>query len=143
MRNRAGGDGEEVKVLDIGTGSGAIACAIASALPQVTVYATDISTAAIGVARKNAMRLSVDRRCEFFAGDLIAPVHGQQYACVVANLPYVPTSELPRAPDPTAVEPRGALDGGADGLELYRRLMPQLHALLAPEALCCLKRPRL
>ena len=66
----------------------------------------------------------------FVQGNLAEPVRGTRFGAVVANLPYVPTSDLPRAPAPASFEPRAALDGGADGLALYRELMPQLPALL-------------
>jgi release factor glutamine methyltransferase len=125
-------------VLDVGTGSGAIACTIA-AETQATVSATDISPAAIEVAKKNAQRLGVAGRCKFLAGDLTEPVKNSRYDVVVANLPYVPTAEIPSKPDPIAYEPREALDGGLDGLALYRRLLDTLAPLANPNALILLE----
>lgn len=125
-------------VLDVGTGSGAIACTIA-AETQATVSATDISPAAIEVAKKNAQRLGVADRCKFLAGDLTEPVKNSRYDVVVANLPYVPTAEIPSKPDPIAYEPREALDGGLDGLALYRRLLDTLAPLVNANALILLE----
>jgi release factor glutamine methyltransferase len=121
-------------VLDVGTGCGAIACTIA-AETNAMVEATDISRSAIELATENARRLGVADRCRFQEGDLADPVRGQRFDAVVANLPYVPTADLPKAPDPVSFEPREALDGGPDGLTLYRKLLPQLPPLLNEGAL--------
>jgi len=114
-----------MRVLDVGTGCGAIACTIA-AQTSATVDATDSSPRAIEVATLNAQRLGVDRRCRFHLGDLSEPIGNARFDLVVANLPYVPTADLPGAPEPVSYEPRSALDGGPDGLTLYRRLLAQL-----------------
>jgi hypothetical protein len=98
---------------------------------QATVHGTDISPAAIAIAKENARRLGVADRCTFHAGDLTDPVGAQRFDVVVANLPYVPTRRIAEKPDPVAYEPRVALDGGPDGLALYRRLLGTLRA--APE----------
>jgi release factor glutamine methyltransferase len=126
------------RVLDVGTGSGVMACTIA-AETQATVHATDISPAAIRVAKKNAQRLGVADRCKFLAGDLTEPVKNERYDIVVANLPYIPTAEIPGKPDPITYEPREALDGGPDGLALYRRLLDTLAPLVNPNALILLE----
>jgi release factor glutamine methyltransferase len=118
-----------MRVLDLGTGSGAIACTLAAERP-VDVVGTDLSPAALAVAAENARRLGIAERCRFVQGNLAESVRGTRFGAVVANLPYVPTSDLPRAPAPASFEPRTALDGGADGLALYRELMPQLPPLL-------------
>jgi release factor glutamine methyltransferase len=81
----------------------------------------------------------VSERCRFCEGDLVEPVRGNRYDVVIANLPYVPSSDLRQAPDPTAFEPRLALDGGPDGLALYRRLLPQIPQLLTSESLVLLE----
>ncbi len=123
------------RIADIGTGSGAIAIAIAMELPDAWVFGTDISPGAIDVARRNAARNNVFQQCTFLHGDLAQPlVKFAPFDALVANLPYVPTAAIPVAPDPVGFEPRLALDGGADGLDLYRRLIAQLPALLAPQA---------
>jgi release factor glutamine methyltransferase len=117
------------RVLDVGIGSGAIACTIAAETPAL-VAGTDISPRAVEIATSNARRLGVVDRCDFQCGDLAAPLRGKRFDCIVANLPYIPTADLPRPPDPVSFEPRAALDGGSDGLALYRRLLPELPTLL-------------
>jgi release factor glutamine methyltransferase len=125
-------------ILDVGTGCGAIACTIASET-NARVDATDVSNEALTVAIENARRLGVSERCHFYEGDLVDPVRGNRYDVVIANLPYVPSSDLRQAPDPTAFEPRLALDGGPDGLSIYRRLLPQIRELVTSEALVLLE----
>lgn len=124
-----------LRILDVGTGSGALACTLAAEVPSATVDATDCSAAALAVARPNARTIGVDSRCRFHLGDLADPVAGLQYDAILANLPYVATADIPAAPDPLAFEPRIALDGGPDGLRVYARLLPQLPGLLAPGGL--------
>jgi release factor glutamine methyltransferase len=123
------------RIADIGTGSGAIAITLAGELPGAWVFGTDVSLDAVAVARRNAARNGVFQQCTFVAGDLAAPLgRFAPFDALVANLPYIPTAELPAVPDPAGFEPRLALDGGPDGLALYRRLVDQLPALLAPDA---------
>lgn len=129
---------ESARVLDVGTGCGAIACTIA-AETGARVDATDTSRAAIEIANENARRLSVAGGCHFYLGDLVDPVVGNRYDVVVANLPYIPTADLPEPPDPASFEPRAALDGGPDGLALYRRLLPQFPSLVNDNALILLE----
>lgn len=118
-----------MRVLDVGTGSGAIACTIA-AETKARADATDASRAAIEIASENARRLGVAERCRFHHGNLAEPVAGNRYDVVIANLPYVPTVDLPTRPDPASFEPREALDGGSDGLAPYERLLPSLPGLI-------------
>ena len=114
-----------LRIADIGTGSGAIAVALAQDLPQTEVYATDISRAALKIAEENARRHGVERRIAFRAGHLLMPLHGY-VDLIVANLPYVTTEGWSRlAPELREHEPRLALDGGADGLDLIRALLRQ------------------
>jgi release factor glutamine methyltransferase len=127
-------------IADIGTGSGAIAIELAIALPDAWIFGTDISRGAIEVARRNAASNNVFQQCTFLHGDLAAPLaRFAPFEALVANLPYIPTAELPSRPNPVAFEPSVALDGGADGLALYRRLIPQLAPLLAPDAVVVLE----
>lgn len=126
------------RVLDVGTGCGAIACTLA-AETRARVDATDRSPGAISIARENARRLGVADRCTFFEGDLAQPVTGNRYGVIIANLPYIPSGDLPRAPDPVSYEPRAALDGGRDGLALYRRLAPLLPPLIERTGLVLLE----
>lgn len=121
-------------IADVGTGSGAIAIALALALPAAGVFATDVSADALAVARANAARHGVAQQCTFLQGDLGAPlVRFAPFDCIVANLPYVPSAAIAAAPDPVAHEPRLALDGGADGLDCYRRFVADLPAFAGPQ----------
>lgn len=121
-------------VVDVGAGSGAIAVSLAVLLDSAKVYATDISPEALAVAGQNAARHGVAGRVEFRQGDLLAPllaVPVLKVDLVAANLPYVPSGEIPRLMKGVRdYEPRLALDGGPDGLEHYRRLIPQARELL-------------
>lgn len=129
---------ERVSVLDIGTGCGAIACSIA-AESSAHVDATDISEDALAIARKNATRFGLADDCHFHQGDLAEPVVGNRYDAIVANLPYIPTADLPRPPSPASFEPKIALDGGPDGLTLYRKLLPQIKGMLEANSLLLLE----
>ena len=125
------------RIADVGTGSGAIACALANARPDAEVVAIDSSLAALEVARDNARRLGLARRVRVLAGDLLAPLAprpaGGGLDLVIANLPYLPTGLLPSLPrEVVAYEPRLALDGGGDGLRLVRRLVAEAPRVLRP-----------
>ena len=126
-------------VLDVGVGSGAIACSIAAEFAYSVVEGTDINEKAVKLAERNARRFNVLSRCKFHVGDLASPVAGKKYDCIVANLPYIPSDEMPAAPDPVGFEPHAALDGGPDGLREYRRLLPQLPDLLKGDSLVLLE----
>ena len=121
-----------LRIADIGTGSGAIAVSLAKALPRAEVSATDISRAALGVAAENARRHGVERRIAFRAGHLLTPLH-DYVDLIVANLPYVTTADWSRLePELREHEPRLALDGGSDGLDLIRDLLRQAPRYLRP-----------
>jgi release factor glutamine methyltransferase len=109
------------KILDVGTGSGAIAVTLALELPKARVSASDMSPGAIEAARANARRLAAT--VEFRRGHLVAPFSGERFDLIVSNPPYVPSGEMAAlAPEVREHEPREALDGGVDGLEIYRGL---------------------
>jgi release factor glutamine methyltransferase len=115
-------------VLDVGTGSGAIALAVADELPGCAVTATDTSRAALEVARANAERLGLADRVRFLDGTL---PEGGELDLVLANLPYVAEPEWPSLqPEVTKWEPREALLAGPDGLDAYRALIPKSAGLL-------------
>jgi release factor glutamine methyltransferase len=119
-------------VVDVGTGSGAIALAIAEARPDAQVVAIDASPDALAVARENATRLGL-ANVELLQGDLLAPLGERQAHLIASNPPYIPTAEVARLmPDVRDYEPRLALDGGPDGLSVIRRLLPAAAARLVP-----------
>jgi release factor glutamine methyltransferase len=129
----------ELSVLDLGTGSGALGCTLAAELSNANVDAVDCSKTALDVARLNARRLSVQDRCRFFLGNLAEPLRGLQYDIVLANLPYVESYAIPAAPAALSFEPRLALDGGRDGLQVYGALLRALRSLLLPKGLALLE----
>jgi release factor glutamine methyltransferase len=125
---RSPGDG--LRILDIGTGSGAIGVVLARELPAARVAATDISPGAIAVASRNALAHGVAGRMEFFQGDLFAAVAGE-LDLICSNPPYIPEAEYAILPAGVRdFEPRGALIAGPDGLDFHRRIIREgLHRL--------------
>jgi len=109
-------------ILDVGTGSGAIALAIASERTDWRVTATDLSIEALAVARSNAKRLAL-QRVEFLQGSWFEPVQGRVFDCIVSNPPYIAADELASLAPELQFEPRGALTPGADGLAALRILV--------------------
>lgn len=122
-------------VFEAGVGSGAIACTIAAELTGAIVEGTDASADALKVAELNARRLNVQSRCHFYAADVVKAGDVHSFDAVIANLPYIPSAEVPEKPDPAGYEPRLALDGGPDGLNHYRKLLAAAPAMLRPGAL--------
>ena len=128
-----------LRIVDVGTGSGAIAVVLARHLPKALILAVDISLPALRVAALNVRRHSTSGRVTLVCGDLLAPFAGP-LDVVIANLPYVDHQQLAvLAPDITAYEPLSALDGGVDGLDLIRRLIPQVPDRLAHPGLLLLE----
>ena len=109
--------------LDIGTGSGAICISILKYVKNSSAAAVDISQDAINVAKFNAEKFGVDDRIKFFVGNLFEPLRGQKFHAIISNPPYIPTKILPTLQDEVQREPQIALDGGADGLNFYRRIV--------------------
>ncbi len=126
-----------LRVVDIGTGSGAVAIALASLLrarrmlPEVTILAVDCSADALALARENAVGHAVADTVEFVEADLL-PVTERPFDLILANLPYIPSGEVDRLPVAASFEPRPALDGGPDGLTVIRRLVEALPSVLLP-----------
>jgi release factor glutamine methyltransferase len=127
-----------VRAVDVGTGSGALAVTLAAHVPNAEVYAVDASPAALDVARANAERHAAHVR--FVEGDLLTPFLDTplKFDLVMANLPYIPSGDLAGLAV-SRCEPRLALDGGADGLDLIRRLIAQIPQACAPGALILLE----
>lgn len=130
----AGPDPEdEPLAIDVGTGSGCIALALAAEDPFVRVVATDVDPLALAVARGNAARLGLAPRVEFVLSDLFHDVGERPFDLVVSNPPYIPADEyVALEPNVRDHEPRLALYGGVDGLDVYRRLVPGAALLLRP-----------
>ena len=114
------------RILEIGTGSGAVAVCLARECAGAEIWATDVSAPALDVARDNASRHGVDGKIQWLRGDLFAPVQGlaERFDVLVSNPPYVPSGEIARLQrDVCDWEPPLALDGGADGMDFYRRFV--------------------
>ena len=131
-----------LRVLDVGTGSGAIAVSLATELPSAEVFATDVSTAALEVAQGNAMLNDVADRITFLPGDLFTALGGDVAAfdLIVSNPPYIRRAQIANLePEVHRWEPRGALDGGADGLDYYRRIAAEAGQFLTPNGALALE----
>ncbi len=110
-------------VLDIGTGSGCLAVSLQKSLPRAVVTGTDISEAALLVARRNAEAHGAS--IEFLSGSLFAPIDGRRFDLIVSNPPYIPTADIGALDHEVRdYDPVSALDGGSDGLDIYRSLIP-------------------
>ncbi len=120
-----------LRICDVGTGSGAIAVALAHALPRAQVTALDVSAAALEVARENAERHRVAERVRFVESDLLDAVRGERFDAIVSNPPYIAESEI-LEPQVRDYEPHAALYAGETGLEVYRRLIPEAQEALIP-----------
>lgn len=122
---------EKVRILDIGTGSGALLLALLSELPNATGTGTDISTAALDVAQANAERADLAGRCTFIACDIASGLQGP-FDLIVSNPPYVAHGDIASlAPEVRDYDPALALDGGAEGLDYYRAIAADARRLLA------------
>jgi release factor glutamine methyltransferase len=122
----------DAQILDIGTGCGAVALALASERPRARITATDISPAALKVAERNARKLGLEQRIEFAEGSLYGPVLGRRFELVVSNPPYLAESERSKLAPELAHEPDVALFAGEDGLEILRELVAGCATFLAP-----------
>lgn len=120
------------RMLDLGTGSGAILLALLAECPAAFGVGVDRSAGAIAVARANAATAGLAARAAFLRGDWAEAI-AARFDVIVSNPPYIPRGVIPTlAPDVAMHEPRAALDGGEDGLDAYRRILPALPRLLAP-----------
>ncbi len=136
-RALAGREPDDATVTDVGTGSGCVAVTLALERPRWRVYGLDTSLAALELAQRNAGRLGA--QVHFVRGSLLEGLP-EPADLVVANLPYVPGEEIATLqPEVSEWEPREALDGGADGLDVIRALLPQLPGHTTPRARCLLE----
>lgn len=121
-----------VQILDLGTGSGAIALALASELPHAKLTASDLSPAALQIAAENADELRMGERIRFVEGDLFAPLAMEKFDLIVSNPPYVARADAGSLPPELAHEPDMALFSGVDGLDVIRRLVAEAGDHLSP-----------
>src|SRR5437588_1278936 len=120
-----------MKIIDVGTGSGCIALALATELPQAEIHACDISEEALEIARINATRLGLEKRIRFRHSDLLAGYPDEQFDFVVSNPPYVGESEADKVQKQVReFEPKIAVFSGWEGMDIYRRLIPQAYKAL-------------
>ena len=141
---RAGRDprltGRGVEIVDVGTGSGCIAIALAKELPEAQVYATDISAKALRLARKNAARHGFENRIRFLESNLLASLSSLEFDLITSNPPYIALGEADSLPvEVRRYEPTEALFGGPEGYELYGDLVLQASRQLKPEGLVVLE----
>jgi release factor glutamine methyltransferase len=128
---RAVADLRPARVADVGTGSGALAAALATELPEARIEASDVSPAAAEVARQNLAALGLAERVAVRVGEGLAPLEGS-FDAIASNPPYIPSGDLDRLPPEVRHEPRLALDGGPDGLRVIGMLVAEAPARLAP-----------
>ncbi len=123
------------KALDLGTGSGCLAITLACECPQAAVLATDVSLDALALARENAQALGAGEGVEFRAGEDLSPLmSGECFDLLITNPPYIPSAEIDQLqPEVRDFDPRLALDGGSDGLAVYRRLATGAVGCLKPD----------
>jgi release factor glutamine methyltransferase len=123
----------KLKLLDVGTGSGCIALALASELPQAEIHACDISDEALEMARVNAARLALGGKVLFRKSDLLSVYAGEQFDYIISNPPYVGEADADKVQKQVReYEPKIAVFSGREGMDIYRRLIPQAHDALRP-----------
>jgi len=130
--------GSRTRLLDVGTGSGVLAITFALECPNLQIVGSDVSPLALNLARENAERQGLNRRIEWVESDLLNSVAGS-FDFLVANLPYIPTAELPKLAPEVKRDPPLALDGGPDGLVVIRRLLQEAPKVLRDGAFVVLE----
>lgn len=132
-RKQASPNESSLKIVDVGTGSGAIVLALAKELPRAEIHATEVSAAALEIARANAARHGLASRIQFHETDVLANLPKGHFDFVVSNPPYVGESESDQVQlEVRKFEPRQAVFAGPTGLEVIERLIPQTHDALQP-----------
>ena len=129
------------RILDIGTGSGAIALSLARELPEAEIVALDLSSEALKVAQANARSCDLVGRIGFICGDSLRAVpDGERFDAIVSNPPYIACADIEKLePEIKNFEPRLALDGGSDGLDFYRAWIPHMHCYLKANSFVALE----
>jgi release factor glutamine methyltransferase len=126
---------DQLKIVDVGTGSGNIAITLAKAVPFAKIFAIEKDLDAYNLAKENIADHQLEDKIELLSGDLLEPL-SEEVDIIIANLPYIPKSRFPSlAPEITKWEPKVALDGGEDGLKLYRKLFVQTPKKIKPNGL--------
>ena len=128
---------ENPMILDLCTGSGAIAVSLAKYINNVKIYATDISSKAIEIAKKNAEFNGVKNNIDFIESDLFNKIKNIKFDIIVSNPPYIETDEIVKLPKDVQNEPRQALDGGKDGLDFYRKIASEAPKFLNKQGYLC------
>ena len=124
---------EKLRLIDVGTGTGCIALALATELPWIDIHACDISDEALEIARINAARLRLHHQVQLRRSDLLSVYVGEQFDFVVCNPPYVGESEADKVQKQVReFEPKIAVFSGQEGMDIYKRFIPQAHAVLNP-----------
>lgn len=127
------------KILDLCTGSGAIAVSIAKYLPQAEITAIDISNDALKIAKKNARNNQVEDRITFISSDMFTNLKNQKFDIIVSNPPYIKKSIIEQLDEEVKKEPYIALDGGEDGLYFYRKIIKEAYQYLKYRGYLCLE----
>jgi ribosomal protein L3 glutamine methyltransferase len=139
-----GGPAEVTRVLDLCTGTGCLAILAARHFPNAAIDAVDISADALAVAARNVGDHGLESRVALHRGDLFAPLSGQRYDLIISNPPYVDAEGMASLPRECRAEPKLAFDGGADGLDIVRRILAEAKSHLTPQGglLCEIGRGR-
>ncbi len=126
-------------ILDLCTGSGAIAISLAKYVKNTKIYASDISSKALDIAKQNAELNGVKNNIEFIESDLFNKINVEKFNIIVSNPPYIEEGELKKLPKEVQKEPRIALNGGKDGLDFYRKILQNAYKFLNRQGYICLE----